>query len=295
MRKKLCLHWLRPFRIASFCLFTMVGIIPSFSRAQDVPILSWWEQVFAFDNYDRQEAIDDLLAPIIHEISPSSEASLDKRVARVRQFISGNSVNIVDEQMYSYWSNMPRQLEMLRAHSKNPDKPLPHMECAMRTVVMYELLKKMGITSRIIIVYPDTPSYISHTYLEIYDPKTARWSIQDPLLNIYWRFKNSDRRASTADLLKYPIRETFVPCHARTGCNYTTEIENMLGYFAMAQIADLGSADNPVMFNPARYDSARLDDFFSRQRFYCDILVKGCSQDVISIQSGSMVANAPKD
>lgn len=272
-------------RIAALCLLSFFFFIPFSASADDVPTVSWWSQAFSFSNYDRNEEIEQISDKIIREISPAKDASLNKRVANVRKFVSNNSVNAIDAQMYSYWADIPEQLEILRAHAKNPDKPLAHMECSMRTVVMYMLLKRMGITSRIMIIHPSISGEVSHTYLEVYDPKTRHWSIQDPLLNIFWKFRNSDKRASTEDLLRYPIKETFIPCHAKTGCNYTPRIESMLDYYAMAQIVDPGSSYNPVMINPDRFNEKLLKPMFASHRYFCDILVKGCTNQVVKIKT----------
>jgi hypothetical protein len=275
--------------IAIICLLSTLSLFTSGAQAMpgqtEVPTVSWWSQVFDFRNYGRQDEIEEESDKILRAIAPANDATIYKKAGKVRKFIANNSVNVIDNEMYSYWADVPLQLQMLRAHNRNPDKPLPHMECAMRTVVMYTLLKRMGITSRIMIIHPSAQGEISHTYLEVYDPETKSWSIQDPLLNIFWKFRNSDKRASTEDLLKYPIKETFVPCHAKTGCNYTPAVESMLGYYAMAQIVDLGSAYNPVMINPDRFDEKLLKDMFAGTRRFCDILVKGCTNEVIKIKS----------
>ena len=271
-------------RILSICLAVMV-LCPSSARADISKPRSWWAEVFSFKNYDRQDAIEDLSREIVREISPGKDAPFFKRVHAARRFVYRNSTNIMDDAMYSYWTDIPQQLIMLRTHSKNSDKPLPHMECSMRTVVMYFLLKEMNITSRIIIAHPGKNKALSHTFLEVYNPKTNSWSVEDPLLNIEWQFRDSGKRASVEDLLTYPVHETFVPCRTKTGCGYTPEIENMLPYFALTQIVDPGSTHNPVMINPDRYNTADLKEFFSKPGPYCDILVGGCSHDVIKIQS----------
>ena len=155
----------------------------------------------------------------------------------------------------------------------------------MRTVAMYNLLKRMNITSRIVVIYPRLNEDISQTMLEVYNPDTGTWAIEDPLFNIDWRFKGSNRHASTLDLMTYPIRETFIPCRSDTDCGYTPETENIAEYFASAQLIDLGASYNPALINPDRNKERIIQDIIPTERFYCDILVNGCSTDFIQIKS----------
>lgn len=271
----------------SWLLFILLlMLLPvSLAHAQDAPARStWWTVVFPSGDASQSSKTEWSAIDADRTVLSPADKTLNAQVDKIREFISGNSVNKIDNEFYSYWADVPRMTKQLLDRRQDPKKPKVHLECAARSAVMYHMLHTIGVNARLVIVYQDSDEpNVSHTFVEVYNPETTNWEISDPLLDICWRWKESGLRASTEDLMSHPIKETFIPCHADGTCSYTKEIENMLPYFGMASVISFGTDVDPVLVNPNRYSLIKAINFNGHIKKYCNPDRKDCRQPLVKV------------
>lgn len=122
-------------------------------------------------------------------------------IDRIRSFVYDNSIYLVDEEFYTYYQNIPYILSRLIDTYKN-NAPPPHLACGSRAMVMKSILDYVKVESRLIHIYSDNYDEVrGHTFLEVLNPETLNWGVQDPDLNIYYIDCETNRRATVLQLV----------------------------------------------------------------------------------------------
>ncbi|MBU0859629.1 MAG: hypothetical protein KJ667_06805, partial [Alphaproteobacteria bacterium] len=230
------------------------------------------------------EAIVDEARILAAQIPRQDGQSVPEYADAIRLFVNRHSEHKIDEEFYTYWYNVPLMMAMIKAHatvpSSTPAHPLPHMECATRSAVMYHILQEVDIQTRVVVIYPNENSTASHTFLEIYNPATKRWTIQDPDGNFYWRFKEGAQRAGVADLLRKPVHMTFTPCRDIHTCAYDDYADIITPYFAKAALINPTHAEVTLLVNPQRFPHKRLFAMIEHTPIYCALYEGGCQYKI---------------
>lgn len=143
-------------------------------------------------------------------------------------------------------------LEKLYLHSQGKG-PAPVIECDGLSTMMLTLLKELGIESRLIFLYANGGTGIGeHTVLEVFNPDTQHWEVQDPTNDVYFVDTTTNQRASIARLV-FGSMDTIRPCD---GCN----AEKAAKAAAHFQAYRIGYTDT-FYVNPDRFDvSQRFRD-----------------------------------
>ncbi len=245
---------------------------------------SWWSAAFPSDPVAAEKFTNDaaLLIPLL-QLKP--DATFHEKVDAARLLIQNNSIHKIDKEFYSYWGNIPLLTQMILFNASGSIDKKPHMECASRTAILYHLLKAMKIRARPVVVYTAKDVQDSHTFLEVYNPQTSKWEIQDADKNMYWIFKGTEQRASTEDLLSAPMKENFLPCNNDGACAYNPANENrLISLFALASLIDFEADYNPLLVNPDRFDMT--DPFLTKVNpmAYCTLFTAGqCHSETIKL------------
>lgn len=277
--------------IQCLVLVFVLGLTALSSTPSKSEMFSWWTTVFPPDRLS-QTTLEGQARHLASMLEIVPKASFHQKVDSARQFIHGHSIHKVDKEFYTYWYNIPVLMTMMAAHAQEPDKHQPpHAECSSRTAVMYWLLKGLDVRSRIVVIYPaeDLIEDLiegTHTYLEVHNPQTEKWEIQDPHYNMYWVFSETGERASTEDMLTYPIEETFLPCISPDDCSYSSperHVRTILNRFALASIIDIDTNNHPLILNPDRFNPDHPFIVNHPRLPYCQLFADTCYQDIIEL------------
>jgi hypothetical protein len=145
------------------------------------------------------------------------------------------------------------------------------------------MLQRMNVRERVDVIYNDDDA--DHTFLEVFNPETAAWEIEDADFDVFWVFRSTGRRASLEDLLSYPVRETFMPCRSENDCGYTSHLESIVPYFALGRPLDIQEDDDSILINTARYSILRLFQTYNNPlpEVYCVLFSGGCRRRIVQI------------
>ncbi|MEW5545685.1 hypothetical protein [Pseudomonas soli] len=92
----------------------------------------------------------------------------------------------------------------------------PELLCGHRAQAMQALLHNFGIRSRTIYLFSRySGSLMGHVFLEIMNPETGAWEIQDPDYNVAYESSNG-RRLSVAELISAPDYANVYPVNAQS-------------------------------------------------------------------------------
>jgi hypothetical protein len=123
-----------------------------------------------------------------------SEFSLPKRIQikAIRNWVNINSIHNIDDEHDQYAFQIHKVLEKLLQHHTTKKSP-PHLSCGPRSYAMKELLKLVGIRSKIIDVFQISDGVVNpHTLLEVYCTDTDRWILQDPDFNVEYNLESEE-------------------------------------------------------------------------------------------------------
>jgi hypothetical protein len=159
----------------------------------------------------------------------------------------------------------------------------PELLCGHRSAAMQLLLGNFGIRSRTIYLYSEySGPFMGHVFLEVMNPVTGRWEIQDPDYNVAYEYEDG-RRLGIADLIAIPDFSTVYPVNAVARGWVAAKVEPLMigAFFNVAfsptegmlyynqQALDTGlvrSAETYILANHGRfnYTPAQIGSHFYR-------------------------------
>jgi hypothetical protein len=215
------------------------------------------------------------------------DADVLARADAIRLFINTHSAHRIDDEFYSYWHDMPQMMTMMDRRAARPSPradraPRPHMECSTRSVMMYHMLRLAGVEARFVVVHANRINRENHTFLEIKNPADGRWTVQDPDANVYWRFDDG-RRAGVDDLLREPVRKTFMPCRAAEDCGYDDYINVFVPHLGAALIINPRAERVTLLHNPQRIDWYHVMRSTRNEWRFCALYEGGCNYKVVAV------------
>jgi hypothetical protein len=131
-----------------------------------------------------------------------------------------------------------------------------NLTCGPRAFAMQTILEGLKIRSRIVMIFTDNFDYCaSHTFLEVFNPDTASWEIQDPDYNIYYVEQKTGKRSATLSLIFGDVH-SFIPMSGKgTGWKLNQVEQLKENYFETIMYGNPLTAVNPViLFNADKYN-----------------------------------------
>lgn len=233
--------------------------------------------------YQTQEAY----AEILPYTGVSEEQDFDAQMDTLRTFINTHSMHEIDAEFKSYWRDSQEiARRMLPIAKGETDKKL-HMECSTRSGMMGAFTKELGYRTRSVMVYGLKDNILlSHTFLEVQNPETQKWQVQDPDLDLYYKIKRQQMRASIEDLVKADFKN-IIPCNSAGQCGWNiksregipaTKVQKYLG---LASINDYQADHRPLINNTKRFDLNNPVHHHDTDLPYCAHLKKNCRDEII--------------
>jgi hypothetical protein len=129
----------------------------------------------------------------------------------------------------------------------------PHMWCDGRSTVFLNLLREMGIDSRLIFLYGDnSDSILEHTVLEVFNLDTQFWEVQDTLNNLYYVDTTTQARASVERMV-FGSLKTIIACDGATNTCGPEGLKDQKRYYEGFRY---GYSDT-FWINPDRFDISK--------------------------------------
>jgi hypothetical protein len=155
----------------------------------------------------------DSVSALINAYAASRELPI---IDAAREFVYANSDHGDGLWYQTYGNDNAYVLESLyRTASGDTTATRPQLLCGNRAEAMQAILGDLGIRSRTIYVFSKySGALMGHVYLEVMNPTTGSWEIQDPDYNVAYEYEDG-RRLGAAALIAgadfsriYPINAT---------------------------------------------------------------------------------------
>lgn len=159
---------------------------------------------FLFESNKKEKAkelvsIERKIVELINESRPKTKTEF---IDETRKFVYENSINIYkdsseppEEDIELAWK-MTYALDSLYLSKITGDGEPARLACGSRALVMSKILDGAGIQSRVVDLISDDFDYLAfHTLLEVFNPESQRWEIQDPDSNSYYFNKKTKKRS----------------------------------------------------------------------------------------------------
>ncbi len=178
----------------------------------------------------------------------------------IRQFVNKNSVHNIDDEFRSYWNKHDIIAKKIADFSTGKIATPVHLECSTRSRTMRYLANLAGIKTRKIVLYEYGENFRSHVFIEVQNPDTKEWHIQDPGYDLFWKDRTTGTRLSTIELLKKDM-DSVVPCYTQENCGWNWNHKASQGnpnalksYFALAVIHYEPWEKREIFYNPEHFD-----------------------------------------
>lgn len=222
----------------------------------------------------RQDArIDAEIEEIASLISPPE--GHQQKFDAIRAFIHDHSVHSPGGQEFRDLRSARAFTTEIVAHAKGlRADPVP-MECATRSNVMGQVLRKLGYETRTVAVFDtDTENLRSHSFLDVLNPDTGRWETQDPDFDIHWRHLKTGERASLYEVAE-DYRTTVEPCR-RGVCSWTKKPNRLHRYLDVLSITDKLAGTRSAIFT-TRAKPYRQFHVKKNTGTFCEVMGKYCA------------------
>lgn len=246
---------------------------------------------FAIDEYlDYQENQQkhQAYAQIIPLIDLKESDDFETTVDKVRGFLFEHTVYSGGSDFHDIWGNHPAIAQRIIAHATGENDKRAPLECSSRSGALESIYQTLGYKIRSVSVYQHAPNYPSHTFTEVQNPKTKEWHVQDPQNDLFWRIKETGKRASTHDIIKYS-KPDYQPCRTNQHCiDWDTQNRekvspsNLEKYHDSASIIDRNDGSRPFIVDAARFDlNAPVEINGKEPMTYCVYREKNCRDEII--------------
>lgn len=164
---------------------------------------------------------------IIHFKFNYTDKKFDDFTEDIRSFINSNSIRYQSNQKRYYDENDSKKVVDMMLNFHNNQINPPQLSCSSRASAMQEILKVLGVKSRLVNLFSENSG--SHSFLEVLNPNTNQWILEDPDYNIAYKFINQDKKVSLADLVT-SSNEDFHPCRgAQCSWSFADNLKNYTG------------------------------------------------------------------
>lgn len=174
------------------------------------------------------------------------------------------------------------------AYANGKRETKPHMECSRRSVFLNNMYLKLGYNSRIVIVVKKKEKFPDHVYVEVLNPDTNLYEVQDPKYDVYFKSLVTNKRLDTKALLQNDFGGV-VPCGYNDQCTWMAKApdgrsprKTIQPFLTMAYLNEYDdSKDGPLLYNPSRLDPFKKITYQDgRQVSYCDKRAHQCKNVV---------------
>ena len=125
-------------------------------------------------------------------------------IVYIRNWINTNSIHLIDSEHDKYAFDVPKTIAMM--YECAIGGKTPHLSCGPRAYAMKEVLRSMGMESRIIDIFElrgEPHSVVNaHTLIEVYDNTQSRWILQDPDFNVSYTNRVTRQPTSVREALE---------------------------------------------------------------------------------------------
>jgi len=246
---------------------------------------------FGVDEYqDQQEEQQkhQAYAQIIPLIGLKENDSFETKADKVRSFLFEHTEYSSGPEFHAIWGDHPAIAERIIAHATRKNNKRAPLECSSRSGTLESIYQTLGYKTRSVSVYHYAPNYPSHTFTEVQNPETKEWHIQDTQNDLFWRMKDSGKRASAHDIIKYD-KPDYEPCHTSQHC-IDWDAENrekvkpseLEKYHDSASIIDRNNGSRPFIVDASRFDlNAPVKIDGKEPMTYCKYRAKNCRDKVM--------------
>jgi len=234
-----------------------------------------------FEKHQEQK----LYAPIAKLINIPDDATIIQTADIVRNFVYRNSIHKIDEKYYRYNSDHKALSDQMISFANQTSPSAPHMECSTRSRTMKYILKNVGIEARKIDVYAPENDFASHVFLEVRDPETDEWHIQDPDHNLSWIVSKTSKRANVEDLIKLNISQLQL-C-AGIDCNKQktkTKERKLSPYYGLAFFKNEKKDQKITLWNKKKFPPRTTLEIDTKQKTICDFRKELCEHTILEVE-----------
>jgi hypothetical protein len=142
-----------------------------------------------------------------------------QKIVNMRHCIYVNTSFSVDKKMAPMWQDRPAMMRWLYEHMSQPEKLPPLMECFYRAHTLSRSLKLLGYKAHTLTVTQDRDGFPDHVNVEVFNPDTKKWEVQDPSFDIHYVSKKDKSVLGPKEYLTLGY-DDILPCNFEGQCDW---------------------------------------------------------------------------
>ncbi len=135
----------------------------------------------------------------IMDKKPTNKTEL---IDMTRWFVRNGFVQKYDKWYDENKYNTGLVLETLYQHHLDPSSEPAHLDCQPSCRALASILNYLGFQTRLVALLTDDYDFVaSHALVEVLNPDSGKWELQDPLYNLFFYNSLSGERVSAIDIV----------------------------------------------------------------------------------------------
>lgn len=202
---------------------------------------------------------------------------------KLRELINAHSLHKIESESAPA-ADITEIMASLYSYAAGFDESPPLLDAFERAAAYNHLLQAKGYKSRLVTLLEPSAAFRTHKIVEIYNPRTRRWEMQDPDYNVFYTFRGSTQRVSVQDVLSQPL-ENFQPCTMEGYCHWSSlspegrNTEDIKPFFAAAIVH--GKNKEMLYVSEKRFDiHAKKQTAGGRLVSFCDLNPDLCAGEI---------------
>ena len=167
-------------------------------------------------DYSVNEPLEKFSAACLKDLPAKTDT---QKIINLRHCIYTHTVFSTDKKMQVLWMDRAAMMKWLNDYATQSTKTPPPMECFYRARTLSRALKLLGYKAHTMVVTHEADNFYDHVTVEVFNPDTNKWEIQDPSFDVQYVSKKDKSVAGPKEWLTWGF-DKMQPCNFDGKCGW---------------------------------------------------------------------------
>ncbi len=203
-----------------------------------------------------------------------------QKIISLRHCVFMNTIFTTDKRMGEMWQDRAAMMDWLEDYSSKSRRAPPPMECSYRARTLGRTLRVLGYQAHTIVVTRGADNFNDHVIVEVLNPDTKKWEIQDPSFDVQYVAKKDKSVMSIKDLLTVDF-DKMIPCNYEGKCDWL--MKTMEDFDVVRNQDYMGSAyikHDKTLYLGRGFNENKPRKYQGKEMSFCQIHPDWCNKTI---------------